>query len=158
MLGHGPEGVERIAIVAEGRRRRAKSGPRTEPVTDVAQMAQGARKVTLQHFALQIVAPTAANDLHEIVVMVAAAGEAANHRAVVAVGNRAIVTGGDYQIAIGAVEDIADGHAALLLSAQPADFEYQLAISVVKEAQLSIRRFAVVGVTEAAAAAHHAVC
>src|SRR6516225_3655089 len=76
--------------------------------------------------------------------------------AILVVGHAAGIARAD-DVALGAVEDVADASAFVFLGRQAADFKDQLGIAIIENADLRVRGFAVIDVAEPAAEADYGV-
>src|ERR1019366_5354034 len=108
--------------------------------------------MALEDFALEVLAATGADGGGEVAVVVAVAGEAPQ-LAIIVVERPAGIVAGEDDVAVGAMEDVADRGAAVGVGLQAADFEDQLAVAVIEDGHLRVGGLAVVGVAEAAAEA-----
>src|SRR5262249_44657716 len=131
-----------------------------ETVADIAQVAQGAGQVALLDLGVELFLLAAADRLDEVAEVVLATVEGLDDGPVIGERGAAGITRAD-QVALAAVEDVADEVVALLalevlvgsVRRQAADLEDQLAVAVVEDTHLGVGRLAVIDVAEPAAEA-----
>src|SRR3989442_644837 len=66
---------DRFLVVSEGRSRLVEGRVRAKAITDIRQVAQGARQVALFDVGIQVARLVGANGLDEVAEVIAAAGE-----------------------------------------------------------------------------------
>src|SRR5262249_2606178 len=128
---------------------------RAQAIAYVPQMTQGAGQVALEDVRVQQVWLAVAHGLDEVGEVVAATVEPGQH---LSLGRKShsVETVAD-EVAVAAMEDVADRGPFVVLGRQATYLEDQFAVAVVEDTKLRVGRLAVVDVAEATAEAENAL-